>query len=187
MLRFWFFGGFFGSGVGEVGVIAWMYSLYVLYWFQIKKINQKFNQLNYHSIPISIPRRFNALIGGEKDHLDAVLDLMSRWISVRPACFVVNKHRFFGCLINDLFDGTGIWRYDVIIFVRRTMARSRLSCQWRIWYPRQLSSHCRWFIQIPSRYIHKQEHFKCIFRLYCRLLWTMCTIYIRKLLKRKRW
>lgn len=82
-------------------MIAWMYSLYVLYWFQIKKINQKFNQLNYHSIPISIPRRFNALIGGEKDHLDAVLDLMSRWISVRPACFVVNKHRFFGCLMND--------------------------------------------------------------------------------------
>lgn len=110
---------------GLRGCIHCMYSI----GSKLKKINQKFNQLNYHSIPISIPRRFNALIGGEKDHLDAVLDLMSRWISVRPACFVVNKHRFFGCLINDLFDGTGIWRYDVIIFVRRTMARSRLSCQ----------------------------------------------------------
>lgn len=64
-----------------------------------------------------------------KGSLDAVLDLMSRWISVRPACFVVNKHRFFGCLMNDLFDGTGIWRYDVIIFVRRTIDRSRLSCR----------------------------------------------------------
>lgn len=100
-----------------------------------------------------------------KGSLDADLDLMSRWISVRPACFVVNMHRFFGCLMNDLFDGTGIYGM---------MSSSLYGVQWpgAGYLVGEESDSPDSYLGIvvvsfrfhPDIFINRLKHFKCIFR-----------------------